>query len=112
MVRLTQVKFRYGTLPVVIVWAKMFLIPKGKGEYRGIGLVEVLWKVFSVMVNFQLKRSVVLHGTLHGCITVRGMGTAKLEKNLAQKLEGIARKPIFQVFLDVQKAYDLLDWER
>ena len=34
--------FRDGTVPVEIAWAKMVLIPKWKGEYRGIGLLEVL----------------------------------------------------------------------
>ena len=34
----------------------MVFILKGKGEYRGIGLVEVLWKVCSVVVTFRPKR--------------------------------------------------------
>ena len=65
VVRLVQVMFRYGTVQEDMAWAKMVLIPKGKGEYRGIGLVEVLWKVCSVVVTCRLKRSVVLHNQLH-----------------------------------------------
>ena len=65
VVRLVQVLFRDGTLPVDIVWEKMVLIPKGKGEYRGIGLVEVLWKVCAVVVNCWLNRSVVIQDALH-----------------------------------------------
>ena len=80
--------FRDGTVPEKIAWEMMLLITKGKGEYRGIGLVEVLWKVFAVMVNCQLKRSVVLHGTLHGCITVRGMGRRSLKKILPRSWRG------------------------
>ena len=49
-----------------IAWVKMILVLKGKRCYRGIGLVEVLWKVFSVVVGFRLKSSVVLHDTLNG----------------------------------------------
>ena len=45
MVRLLQVMFRDGTVLEEIAWAKMVLIPKGKGDHRGIGIVEVLWKV-------------------------------------------------------------------
>ena len=40
--------------------------PKIEGGYSGIGVVEVLWKVCSVVVNFSLKSGVVLHDDLHG----------------------------------------------
>ena len=43
----------------------MVLLLRGKGDYRGIGIIEVLWKVCSFVVNCSLKRSVVLHGALH-----------------------------------------------
>ena len=39
VVRLMQVMFRDGTVTEEISWEKLFLTPKGKGEYRGIGLV-------------------------------------------------------------------------
>ena len=48
-----------------IAWVKMILVLKGKRCYRGIGLVEVLWKVCSVVVNYRLKMSVVLHNALY-----------------------------------------------
>ena len=41
-----------------------------------------------------------------------GTGTATLEAKLTQQLAGIANEPLFQVFLDVHKAYGLLYWER
>ena len=110
VVRLVRVMFRDGTMAGEIVWTNMFLIQKGKGEYRGIGLVEVLWKVCAVVVNFQLKRSVVIHDALHGFRT--GRGTGAIEAKLAQQLAGITHEPIFRVFLYVRKAYDFLDWER
>ena len=78
-------------------------------SYRGIGLVEVLWKVFSVVVNCWLKISVVLHDALHGFREGRGAGTATLEANMAQYLAGIVHEPLFQVFLDVRKSYDSMD---
>ena len=43
----------------------MVLPPKGMGGYRVIGIVEVLRKVFSVVVNFSLKRSIMLYNALH-----------------------------------------------
>ena len=39
----------------------MVLLPKGKGEYRGIGPVEVAWKVCPVVLNLKMKREVDLH---------------------------------------------------
>ena len=50
-----------------------------------------------------------LHNELHGFRAGRVAGTATLEAKLAQKLAGIAHEPLFQVFLDVRKAYDSLD---
>ena len=63
---LVQVMFRDRTVLEEIAWDMMVIPPKGKGGYRGIGIVEVLWKVCSVVVNCQLKRSDVLHRTLCG----------------------------------------------
>ena len=58
--------------------------PKIEGGYSGIGVVEVLWKVCSVVVNFSLKSGVVLHDDLHGSREGRGAGTAMLDAKLAQ----------------------------
>ena len=73
----------------------MVLISKEKGDYRGIGLVEVLWNVCSVVVNCRLKRSVVLHETLHGFKEGRGMGMAMLEAKLDQQLAALTHEPLF-----------------
>ena len=59
LVRLVQVMFRDGTVPVEIAWEKMVLIPKGKGNHRGIGLAEVLWKVCAVLVNCRVCKGVL-----------------------------------------------------
>ena len=112
VVRLVRVMFRDRTVPVEIAGGKMEIVQKGKGKYMGIELVEILWKVCAVVINCWLKSSGVLHKTLHGFKTWRGTGTATLEANLSQQLVGIAHKPLFQVFLDVRKAYYLLDRER
>ena len=96
-----QVMFRDGKVPVEIAWVKMVLIPKGKGDYRDIGLVEVLWKVCAVVVSCWLKRSAVLHDTLRGFITGRGMRAATLEANLAHHLEGLVQELLFQIFLNI-----------
>ena len=45
VVRLVQVMFRNGNVLGKIAWEMMVLLQKDKGGYRGIGIVEVLWKV-------------------------------------------------------------------
>ena len=87
----------------------MVFLPKGRGEYRWIGLLKVVWKVCATAVNCWLKRSVTLHDALHGLQAKRVTGMSTLEAKLAQQLAGLAHETMFQVFLDVQKAYDYLD---
>ena len=63
---------------------KIVLILKGKGEYRGIVLLEVAWKVCIAVGDFQLKLGVVLHDALHRFRGGWGSRTATLEAKLAQ----------------------------
>ena len=44
VVKLVQVMFRDGTVLEDIAWATMILLHQDKVGYRGIGIVEVLWK--------------------------------------------------------------------
>ena len=37
-----QAAFRDGTLAEECTWKTVILIPKGKGEFRGIGIIKVL----------------------------------------------------------------------
>ena len=76
MVRLIQNNFKDGVVPEEVAWSTMILFMKGRGEYWGIGLVEVVWKVCATVVNFRLKMSVMLHDTLHGFRSGRGTGTS------------------------------------
>ena len=90
----------------------MILIPRGGREYRCIGLVETIWKVYGTIVNCRLQSSIVLHDLLHGFRQRRGAGTAIIESKLEQQLAGIVHEPLFQVFIDVSKTYNSLDWVR
>ena len=55
---------------------------KREGGYQGVGLVEVVWKVCTAVVNCWLKRSMTLHDALHGFRSGRGTGTFTLEETL------------------------------
>ena len=56
-----------------------------------------------------MRQGVVLYDALHGFRGGRITGTAKLEANLDQQLAGLAHDSLFQVFLEIHKAYDSLD---
>ena len=63
----------------------MLLIPKGGGDYYVIDLVEVVWKVVTVILSFCLATSIDLHVLLHGFWEGCGTGTTSLEYKLLQK---------------------------
>ena len=62
------------------------LIPDGNGDFRGIGMVEILWKTVTRILNHRLTAAIQFHSTLHGFCTGRVTGTASLEANLLQEL--------------------------
>ena len=51
------------------------------------------------------------HYALHGFQAGRGTGTTALEPKLLQHLTAMREVVLFEVFLDIQKAYNVLDWE-
>ena len=64
MLELVQTAFRDGDIAEEATWQAVVLIPKGKGDYRGIGLVEVMWKVVEVILNCRLTSSITFHDVL------------------------------------------------
>ena len=87
----------------------MVLITNSGGEYRGIGIVETIWKVCMSIINSRIRSYIVLHDVLHGFQQGRGTWTAIMEAKLEQQLTGIFHEPLFQVFIGVRKAYTSLD---
>ena len=51
VVELTQTAFREGKLSEEATWQAVVMVPKGKGGYRVIGLVEVVWKILSLILH-------------------------------------------------------------
>ena len=65
----------------------MVLIPKGGGDYRGIGLLEIIWKAIeSIIINQRIAGKDHFHDSLHAFIAKRGMGTACIDAKLLQQL--------------------------
>ncbi len=87
------------------------LLPKGGRDYRGIGLLELLWKVVERIMDWRLN-VLPLHEALRGCRNGRGTGMAILEAKLAQQLAYLEQAPFYGVSLDLKKAFDAMDRER
>ena len=85
--------FRDGYIPEAMTWTTMILIPKGGGGYRGIGMVEAIWKVCTSIMNSRLRSSIVLHDALNGFQQGKGTGTVIIEAKLEQQLAGIVNEP-------------------
>ena len=110
-VKLIQTIWIEGTIPQQMSWMIVVLIPKGGGDYRGIGLLEPLWKAVEILMDRRLQ-VVEFHDCLHGFLKGRGMGTATMEAKLAQQLAFRRQKALYGVFIDLQKAYDAMDRDR
>ena len=90
----------------------MVLIPKGRKEYRGIGLVEVMWKVVAAILHCRLTTAITYHDFLHVFRVVCSTGTATLEAKLLQQLAAMREEVLYVIFLELTKAYDALDRSR
>jgi hypothetical protein len=111
LINLIQAIWTQGEIPQQLTWVIVVLLPKGGGDYRGIGLLEPLWKVVERIMDWQLN-ALPLHEALHGCQNGCGMGTAILEAKLAQQLVHLEQAPFYGVFLDLKKAFNAMDRER
>ena len=108
VVDLVQTAFRERDMAEESTRQAVVLIPKGKGDYRGIGLVEVMWKLVVVILNRRFTSSITFHDVFHVFRAGRGTGTATLEAKLIQQLAATREEVLYVIFLDLTKAYDAL----
>ena len=76
---LARANFGEGMLAEEAMWQIVVLIPKGKGDYHGIGLVDVMWKVVADILNQRLTASITYHDFLHRLWAGHGTGNASLK---------------------------------
>ena len=100
--------WEHGEVPRQMLWMVVVLLPKGGGDFRGIGLLEPFWKVIEIIMDGRLK-SIELHDCLHGFLAGRGTGTAITEVKLTQQLAYLDQAPLYGIFIDLRKAYDAMD---
>ncbi len=109
-IQLFQAAWTHGKIPCQLLWLIVVLIPKSGGDYRGIRLLEPIWKVIERIIDHRLD-AFVLHNSLHGCRNKRGMGMAIIEAKLAQQLVYLELKPFYGNFHYLQKSFDAMDRE-
>ena len=107
-----QTAFQDGALAEECTKNTVVLITKDKGDLRGIGLIEVLWKAITSIIKHWLMAAISFRATLHGFWSGKGMGTTALEYKLIQQLMSMRGAVLLEIFLDLRKAYDALDRKR
>ncbi len=108
---LLQVVWQSGSIPTQMTWMIIVLLPKGGGNYLGIGLLDPIWKVIEKVIVARLS-VIKLHDCLHSGLLCRGTGMAIMEVKLQQQLVWVDQEPLYQIYLDLRKANDALDWGR
>ena len=84
---------------------------QGGGDYRGIGLVEVVWNVVMLMMtlNCRVASSIAFHNVFHGFQAGRDTGTTFLEAKLIQQLTDTREELFNIIFMDLHKVCCALD---
>ena len=83
VVSLVQWCVETGEGPQSFKYGALVLIPKAEhGKYRGIALLESVYKLISGLINRRVTNSVKYHDSVHGFRTGRSCSTAILEAKL------------------------------
>ena len=92
IVAIVKAEFSDETLTEECTWQTVVLIPKGtSGKFRAIGLVEVLWKAVTSLLNRRFTSDITLHDVLHRFGVGYGLGNAAIEANLLHERGGPLR---------------------
>jgi Reverse transcriptase (RNA-dependent DNA polymerase) len=105
LVRTIQHIFETGTVPQRLCFSNLILIPKSDGGIRGIGLLETIWKIISIIIKNSISHTVIFDQSLHGFRRRRSTSTAIIDAKLQLDMNNIKGIMYYQIFLDVSKAY-------
>ena len=64
----------------------VILLFKGNGKFRGIGLVEFLWKTVLDIINRRIGTVVCFHNVLHELCACQGVGVALIKYKLLRQV--------------------------
>jgi hypothetical protein len=113
LVWLVQHAFTTGRISQAMAIEILTLLPKNEyGKYRGIVLMEAITKLCGTIIHLRLQEAITFHSDIHAFRSGRGTSTAILEAKLLMQSAIEEGKILYQVFLDLSKAYDNLDRPR
>ena len=75
----------------------------------GVGLLKVLWKIIEAVIDTPVKTDVQFHDILHGFCPHQITRISNMDLKMARNLVSLEQYPLFLVFMDLRKAYDMLD---
>jgi hypothetical protein len=108
LVLLVQEVFDGKAIPQEFSYEILCLIPKeDRGKYRGIALLDVVYKLISMIIHLRLQTVINFHPSLHGFRQHRGTGTCILEAKLQMQLASYLCQPLYQIFIDLTKLMTL-----
>ena len=108
--KLVQESFLGFEVPLAYSNAILILLPKSElNKFRGIILLEILLKLWEMIVYLRAVDRIQLHPNIHGFRRRRGCNTAILEAKLEMQWAAFTPVPYFQIFLDLAKAYDSIN---
>jgi len=81
LVELVQEIYHTGVLPMELLWSVLVLLPKDSGGFCGIGLLEIVWKVVSSIIDARIKASIKFHDALHEFWAKQGKALLLLKQN-------------------------------
>jgi hypothetical protein len=108
--KLVQAVWDHRDTPPQLLWVIVVLIPKGSGNYWGIGLLGPMWKVCECVMDKRLIK-IDLHKSLHDCRDRCSTGTAMIKAKLAQQLSHLEQVPFYGVSLDLKNAFSAMNCE-
>ena len=106
LVNLIQDIFSSEEIPGKMRWETLVLIPKDKEKYRGIGFLDLVWKLIISIINHRIVEKIEFHKSFHGFRENQGTGKAILEDNIMVSLEEKGNRTLYQAYIELSKVYD------
>jgi Reverse transcriptase (RNA-dependent DNA polymerase)/Endonuclease/Exonuclease/phosphatase family len=106
---LCQKIYRTGHVPQHMREGILVLLPKGNNDFRGITLLDCLYKLIASVLNRRAAKAIRFHEGVHGFRAERGCQTALREAKSDMQAREAAGKTYHQIFLDLSKAFDTVD---
>ena len=113
VVRIVQDCVRDGDIPDAFFNGILVIIPKDdRRGVCGIRLLETIHKLISQVINLRMAASIRFLDKLHGFRRNRGTYTAIREAKLCMQMATCRSETLYQIYLDMRKAYDSIDCGR